>query len=85
MDKVLKTGLVKNELRKQWNLESSALKQAHDANAQATIDEENTNQTTSPNRNLPDEWQAEDNTSEHPNATKQLKEHLLRTKSYDKL
>jgi len=77
--------LVKNELRKQWNLESDLLRQAKEAKNDDENEMEMKQQEKKVMQNLPEEWKAEDATSEHPNAAKMLKEHLYRVKAYDKL
>jgi hypothetical protein len=77
-DKALKTGIVKNELRKQWNLEREAIKKA----SQSTDTREDLSEALKdvpiPHPNMVDEWALNETESPHPLATKYLRDHLLR-------
>lgn len=84
-DKALKLGLVKNELRKQWNIESDAIKRA---NMTAEEIEKLNAKPMEPeilHPDLTEEWKLEDNASPHPNAAKYLRQHMALYKDDEKL
>jgi hypothetical protein len=87
-DKALKLGIVKNELRKQWDLEAEAIRLASLTEEQRRMEAEasSTIETTVPlHPDLVEDWKLDDSESPHPSAAKLLRHHLAVNSLREKL
>lgn len=76
MDKALKTGIVKNELRKQWDLEAAAIEAAKNPVPEATSSVESEEELAPSHPEMTEDWALKSSASPHPNAAKELHNHL---------
>lgn len=84
-DKALKTGLVKNELKKQWDLEVAVIKAAQNPKESVETACESPELKESLHQDMIEEWGMTSSESPHPNAAKALNDHLRHIATSPKL